>query len=57
MVAGQILVVLGEQLGVLECDHRTVGGFYHSACVAYAAHFSSSAVTLYPVTDVDTASH
>ena len=57
MVAGEILVVLGEELTVLECNNRTVGGFYKCAGIADGGHFSSYDVTYDEVANLDTACH
>ena len=57
MVAGEILVVLGEELTVLECNNRTVGGFDKGAGIADGRHFSSYAVTFDEVANLDTARH
>ena len=57
VVAGEILVVLGEELTVLECNNRTVSGLDKGAGIADGRHFSSYAVTFDEVANLDTACH
>ena len=57
MVAGQVLVVLGEELTVLEGNYRTVGCLDESAGVADGSHLSPHSVTFDEVAHLDTSSH
>ena len=57
MVTGEVLVVLGEQLRVLEGDDRAVDGLYHGAGVIDGTHLTFRAVALYPVAYLDASRH
>ena len=57
MVAGEILVVLGEELTVLEGYHRTVGSLDECAGVADGCHLASHTVTFDKVAHLDTSRH
>ena len=57
MVLREVLVVLGEELGVGEGNDGAVDGVDHRGGVADGADLSFGAVALYPVANLDATSH
>ena len=57
MIAGEVLIVLCEQLRVLESDDRAIDSFYHGAGIADGTYLTLGAVALYPVAYLDASRH
>ena len=57
MITGEVLVVFGEELAVLEGNDRAVSGFDKRADVAYRRHLPAYAVTFDEVSNLYSSGH